>query len=67
MDAETIWIAGEGGVLVIHRASGRSSLLAARSALPDAATDVVLTRDVAWIGTRGGLVRVQRRADGMPP
>ena len=67
MDAETIWIAGEGGVLVIHRASGRSSLLAARAALPDEATDVVLTRDVAWIGSRGGLVSVRRRADGMPP
>ena len=67
MDAETIWIAGEGGVLAIHRRSGRSSLLGARSALPDAATDVVLTRDVAWIGTRGGLVRVRRRPDGMPP
>ena len=67
MDGETIWIAGEGGVLVIHRSSGRSSLLGSRSALPDMATDVVLTQDVAWIGTRGGLVRVRRRADGMPP
>jgi ligand-binding sensor domain-containing protein len=67
MDAQTIWIAGEGGVLVIHRATGRSALLAARSALPDAATDVALTPDVAWIGTRGGLVRVRRHTDGMPP
>jgi hypothetical protein len=67
IDAHTIWLAGEGGVLVVHRASGRSALLAAGLALPAAATSVALARDVAWIGTREGLVRIRRRADGMPP
>jgi ligand-binding sensor domain-containing protein len=67
MDAHTIWLAGEGGVLAIHRASGRSALLPVGLALPAAATAVTLSRDAAWIGTRDGLVRVRRRADGMPP
>lgn len=67
MDASTIWLAGEGGALVIHRASGRSTLLPVGMNLPAAATSVVLARDVAWIGTRDGLVRIRRHADGMPP
>ena len=67
MDAHTIWLAGEGGVLAIHRASGRSALLPVGLVLPAAATDVALARDAAWIGTRDGLVRIRRRADGMPP
>jgi hypothetical protein len=67
MDAHTIWVAGEGGALAIHRASGRSAFLAVGLALPAAATSVALSRDVAWIGTRDGLVRIRRRSDGMPP
>jgi ligand-binding sensor domain-containing protein len=66
-DAQTLWLAGEGGVLVIERATGRSTFLAAGSALPAPATDVLITREVAWIGTRDGLARIRRRADGMPP
>jgi ligand-binding sensor domain-containing protein len=67
VDAHTIWLAGEGGVLVIDRATGRSTFLAVGVALPAAATDVVLVRELAWIATRDGLVRVRRRSDGMPP
>ena len=67
MDARTIWVAGEAGVLAIHRMTGRSSLLPVGLTLPGAATGVVLARDVAWIGTRDGLVRIRRRSDGMPP
>jgi ligand-binding sensor domain-containing protein len=67
MDANTIWLAGESGMLVIHRGSGRSQFLAVGVVLRAAATDVVLTRDTAWIGTRDGLVRIRRRTDGMPP
>ena len=67
MDAQTIWIAGEGGALAIHRATGRSTLLPVGMGMPSAATSVVLARDVAWIGTREGLVRIRRRSDGMPP
>ena len=67
MDAHTVWLAGEGGAMAIHRASGRSSLLPAGLALPAAATSIALTRDVAWVGTHDGLVRVRRRSDGMPP
>lgn len=67
MDANTIWLAGEGGVLAIHRPSGRSSLLPVGLTLPAAATSVALARDLAWVGTRDGLVRIRRRSDGMPP
>lgn len=67
MDAQTIWLVGDGGALVIHRASGRSALLAAGLAFPPGGSDVALARDAAWVGTRDGLVRIRRRADGMPP
>ncbi|MDQ4079227.1 MAG: hypothetical protein M3125_00575, partial [Gemmatimonadota bacterium] len=67
VDARTLWLAGEGGVLVIDRSTGRSTFLAAGSALPAPATDVIITREVAWVGTRDGLVQIRRRADGMPP
>ena len=67
MDANTIWLAGEGGVLAIHRVSGRSSFLPVGLTLPAAATSVALARDIAWVGTREGLVRIRRRSDGMPP
>ncbi|HEY7408656.1 MAG TPA: hypothetical protein VH638_10355 [Gemmatimonadaceae bacterium] len=67
MDAQAIWLAGEGGALAIHRASGRSSLMPIGVTLPSAATSLALARDVAWIGTRDGLVRIRRRSDGMPP
>ena len=67
MDENTIWVAGEGGVLAVHRASGRSTVLPVGLTLPAPSTALALTRDFAWIGTRDGLVRVRRRADGMPP
>jgi hypothetical protein len=67
MDANTIWLVGEGGAVVIHRPSGRSALLPVGLALPAAATSVVLSGGVAWVGTRDGLVRIHRRSDGMPP
>jgi ligand-binding sensor domain-containing protein len=67
IDAQTIWLAGEGGALAIHRPSGRSAFLPVGMSLPGPATSVALARDVAWIGTRDGLVRVMRRSDGMPP
>jgi ligand-binding sensor domain-containing protein len=67
MDRNTMWLVGEGGAVVIHRANGRSALLPVGTALPAAATSVVLSGDIAWIGTREGLVRVRRRSDGMPP
>ena len=67
MDGQSIWVAGDAGVVAIHRASGRSSVLSVGVVLPAAATSVVLARGIAWIGTRNGLVRVRRRSDGMPP
>ena len=67
IDARTIWLVGEDGVLAIYRANGRSTLLPVGLALPARPTSVVLATDVAWIGTLAGLVRVRRRADGMPP
>ncbi len=67
MDGQTLWLVGEGGALAIHRASGRSTVLSVGMGLPAAATSVALARDVAWIGTRDGLVRIRRRSDGMPP
>jgi ligand-binding sensor domain-containing protein len=67
MDARTIWLVGEGGVLALHRASGRSAMLPVGITLAAPPTSVVLATDAAWIGTRDGLVRVRRRVDGMPP
>jgi hypothetical protein len=67
MDAHTIWLAGDGGVMAIHRATGRSTFIPTGRTLPAPPTVVALASDFAWIGTRDGLVRVRRRADGMPP
>lgn len=64
MDASTIWLAGNGGVLVVSRSSGASRLLAAPGVIPAEALDVVLDRDHAWIATPAGVVRLRRSSDG---
>ncbi len=69
VDARTIWIAGRGGVLAWRRGAnpGVARLLRAGSELPGEVTDLVLTAEWAWVGTRQGLVRVRRATDGGLP
>jgi ligand-binding sensor domain-containing protein len=64
MDANTIWLAGQGGVLVVSRASGASRLLSAPGPIPAVALDVVLDPNFAWIATPAGVVRLRRASDG---
>ncbi|HET7622416.1 MAG TPA: hypothetical protein VFK39_10975 [Gemmatimonadaceae bacterium] len=64
MDANTIWLAGQGGVLVVSRAGGASRLLAAPGPIPAQALDIVLGADYAWIATPAGVVRLRRSSDG---
>ncbi len=64
MDANTIWLAGPGGVLVVARASGASQLLPAPGPIPAEAVDVVLDPNFAWIATHQGVVRLRRASDG---
>jgi ligand-binding sensor domain-containing protein len=64
MDANTIWLAGPGGVLVVARASGASQLLPAPGPIPAEAGDVVLDPNFAWIATHQGVVRLRRASDG---
>ena len=64
MDANTIWLTGPGGVLVVARSSGASRLLPAPGPIPAEAMDVVLDPDFAWIATPEGVVRLRRASDG---
>jgi hypothetical protein len=64
MDANTIWLAGQGGVLIVARASGASQLLPAPGPIPAQALDVVLDPNFAWIATPAGVVRLRRASDG---
>jgi ligand-binding sensor domain-containing protein len=64
MDANTIWLAGRGGVLVVARSSAASRLLPAPGPIPAQALDIALDRDFAWIATPAGVVRLRRASDG---
>jgi ligand-binding sensor domain-containing protein len=64
MDANTIWLAGQGGVLVVSRSGGASRFLAAPGPIPAQALDIVLDTDFAWIATAAGVVRLRRASDG---
>lgn len=64
-DEATIWVGGTSGALVISRATGLARLVPiAMGQLPGAVYGIVLTRDYAWLATRGGLVRLRRLPDG---
>jgi ligand-binding sensor domain-containing protein len=67
MDDNTIWAAGPGGVLILTRAAGNARVLSVPADLPAEALDVVLSRDYAWVATRGGVVRLRRFSDGTVP
>jgi ligand-binding sensor domain-containing protein len=64
MDANTIWLAGQGGVIVVSRSSGASRFLPAPGPIPADAMDLVLDSDFAWIATPAGVVRLRRASDG---
>jgi ligand-binding sensor domain-containing protein len=64
MDVNTIWVAGQGGVLVVMRSSGASQLLPAPGPIPAQALDIALDPDFAWIATPAGVVRLRRSSDG---
>ena len=64
MDAGTIWLAGNRGVLSVSRSSGVARLLAAPGVVPAEALDLVLDRAFAWIATPAGVVRLRRSNDG---
>lgn len=64
MDAGTIWMGGNRGVLIVSRSSGASRLLAAPGPVPAEALDIALEHDNAWIATPAGVVRLRRSSDG---
>ena len=64
LDANTLWIGGPRGVMVIDRATGASRMLAVPRELPGAVRDVALSELFAWIATTDGLVRLRRLPDG---
>jgi hypothetical protein len=72
-DDRTIWVAGSRGVLAVSILDRHSRFidLVDPFATPDAGSfldvvDLALAPDVAWLATRGGVVRVARGPDGMP-
>ncbi|MFN2397473.1 MAG: hypothetical protein ABR543_02335 [Gemmatimonadaceae bacterium] len=62
-DAQTIWVAGLAGILVISRASGVSRFFG-NTEIGGEAYDLQLDPDFAWIATSGGVLRLRRLADG---
>ena len=66
-DDRSLWVVGPRGVLVVQRSTGVARLMSVPSEIAEEATDVVLSRDFAWIATRDGVVRLRRRADGSAP
>lgn len=64
IDGQTIWVAGDRGVVVIGRASGVTRVLPVPSVIPASALDLTLDPDFAWIATRDGVVRLRRLPDG---
>jgi hypothetical protein len=64
MDAQTIWIAGDQGVVVVRRDTRAQRALLAGRDIPSEAYGIVLTPQYAWIATRDGGVRVSRTSDG---
>jgi hypothetical protein len=65
MDASTIWIAGDRGVVVVRRDTRAQRVLVPGRDIPADAFGIALTPQYAWIATREGGVRVTRLADGM--
>ena len=65
VDDQTIWAGGSNGAVVIGRETGLARVVpVAQGQLPGEVLDIVLTRDYAWLATRGGLVRLRRLPDG---
>jgi ligand-binding sensor domain-containing protein len=64
MDGNTIWLAGQGGVIVVSRSSGASRFLPAPGPIPAQALDIALDPEFAWIATPAGVVRLRRASDG---
>ena len=64
MDANTIWVAGDQGVVVVRRDTRAQRMLVAGRDIPAEAYGIVLTPQYAWIATREGGVRVTRQSDG---
>lgn len=65
MDARSLFVVGERGVAAIDR-DGGSARFVSLSELGSEAFDVTLTPDAAWVATRAGVVRLSRRAGGLP-
>jgi hypothetical protein len=65
MDANTVWIAGDRGVVVVRRDTRAQRALVVGRDIPSEAYGIVLTPQYAWIATRDGGVRVTRLSDGM--
>ena len=72
-DDRTLWLAGSRGVLVLSTLDHHSRFidLVDPFAPPDHGgfedvADIALSPEVAWLATRGGIVRVARGADGLP-
>jgi hypothetical protein len=65
IDGLSIYVVGTRGVVALDREGGTSRFLSL-SELGSEAFDVVLSQDAAWIATRAGVVRLARRAGGLP-
>ena len=62
MDSGGVWIGGQLGVQFFEFASRGFSVAAGAGDLPGEVRDIAVSQRYIWVGTEGGLVRLQREA-----
>jgi len=65
IDANTIWVGGPNGVLIVSRATNLSMFLPAVAGVRARVRDIQLSAEHGWIATEAGVVRLIRMPDGM--
>lgn len=65
MDPRSLYVLGISGLVAVDRVGGTSRYLSIGE-LGGEAYDVLLTDEAAWVATRAGVVRLARRAGGLP-
>ncbi len=63
-DEDGVWVGGQLGVQYFRFATREFVRAAGPGDLPGAVTDLGASRDFLWVGTEGGLVRIEKRAVG---
>ncbi len=64
-DGDGVWVGGELGVQYFRFGTREFLAAAGPGDLPGAVRDLAVSRDLIWVGTERGLVRIEKRAVGL--